>query len=291
MAVPNEQCGSFLSVELEMTRWLPSTLGPARPAECFLRMKDRRLISRGPTNEELGDLLVPYVVAESLNDYALLTGHGIEPLEEAASPTALVRFLSTVGRQFENAQVRDAWLLSRSRWRLLRGAIQESYRTLNHAGNTLAFPDDIRLAAKLDEHWASVNGRCSMRNRVRRQSAHSEADWRFLTQIAPIPTLFESLGITRLIPGQTLDEEVSGADTAIEAPVLKAALVNDLGPYLLAIVIAKAEEQGHAELVRRRFHERFEVRVAADIELTFTLRSDPAKPNRSGAHDFIFNET
>jgi hypothetical protein len=270
----NEQCGSFLSMELEMTRWLPSTLGPARPVECFLRMKDRRLISRGPTNEELGDLLVPYVVAESLNDYALLTGHGIEPLEEAASPTALVRFLYTVGRQFENAQVRDAWLLSRSRWRLLRGAIQESYRTLNHASNTLAFPDDIRLASKLDEHLG-------FRERpLFYTEPGSPAERAFRSRLAfldadrPYPTLFESLGITRLIPGQTLDEEVSGADTAVEAPVLKASLVSDLGPYLLAIVIAKAEEQGHAELVRRRLLERFEVRVAADIELTFTLRSD-----------------
>ncbi len=271
----NEQCGSFLSMELQTIRWLPSTLGPARPAECFLRMKDRRLISRGPANEELGDLLIPYVVAESLTDYVLLTGYGIEPLEDGASPTALVRFLSTIGRQFQNPEVRDAWLTSRSRWRLLRGAIQEAYRALNHPGQTLAFPEDIRLAARLSEQL-------EFRERplfYAEPGSPAERAFRgtlaFLDADRPYPALFESLGVTRLIPGHTLDEEVKGGDTSIEAPTLKAALVNDLGPYLLAIVIAKAEEQGHADMVRRRLQDRLQVRVAPNIELTFTLRSDP----------------
>ena len=41
---------------------------------------------------------------------------------------------------------------------------------------------------------------------------------------------------------------------------------------MLAIVIAKAEERGHAELVRRRLQDRFEVRVVPQLEVIFRLR-------------------
>ena len=74
--------------------------------------------------------------------------------------------------------------------------------------------------------------------------------------------------------GESLDETLSSAVNASEAPFLKTGLIKDLGPYLLAVVIAKAEERGHADLVRRRLHERFDVRIALDIEVTFTLHAD-----------------
>jgi hypothetical protein len=270
----NEPCGSFVSLQLQQLRWLPSTLGPAKSGECFLRLKDRRLISRGTSSDELGDLLIPYVVADSLSDYVLLAGFGIEPLEEGASVTALVRFLNMVGQQFQDESVRGAWIQSRSRWRLLRGAIQDSYRTLNQASSTsISFPDDLRLAANVD-------GKLEFRPRPLFYAEPGSpverafrSNFAFLDADRPYPGLFETLGITRLVTGQTVDEEVSGAGNAIEAPFLRAAIVKDLGPYLLAIVIAKAEEQGHADLVRRRLHERFEVHVATEIDVRFTLRS------------------
>jgi hypothetical protein len=269
-----EPYGSFVSQQLKLLRWLPTTLGPAKPSECFLRLKDRRLISRGTGSDELGDLLIPYVVADTLSDYVLLAGLGIEPLEEGATVTALVRFLTLLGRQFQDEFVRSAWIQSRSRWRFLRGAIQESYRTLNQASTAISFPDDLHLAA-------NANGKLEFRppplfyaepgSPIERAFRSS---FSFLDADRPYPGLFEMLGITRLIIGQTVDEEVSGAGNAVEAPSLQTAIVKDLGPYLLAVVIAKAEEQGHAELVRRRLRERFEVRVATEIDVTFSLRSD-----------------
>jgi hypothetical protein len=271
----NEQCGSFVSTALQRTRWLPSTLGPARPAECFLRIKDRRLISRGPSNEELGDLLIPYVVADSLEDYVRLKDHGLDALEEGAAAAALVRFLAIVGKQLQDSEVRAAWLLSRSRWRLLRGAIQESYRALNSSDRIPAFPADVFLATRFNDQLGFRQGPLYYAEPGSPAERAFRTRLPFLDADRPYPALFETLRVTRLIPGQTLDEEVGGADTAIDALVLKAELVNDLGPYLLAIVIAKAEEQGHADLVRRRLHERFEVRVAPEVELRFRLRSDP----------------
>ncbi|MBZ5659866.1 MAG: DUF3883 domain-containing protein [Acidobacteriia bacterium] len=271
----NAPCGSFFRLQLQELRWLPSTLGPANAVECFVRQRDRRFISRGTASEELGDLLIPYVVADNLNDYVLLTRLGVEPLEDGASASTLVRFLTIVGRQFQLEGIRDAWLQSRSRWRLLRGAIQESYRTLNQYSTTISLPIDLCLAANLD-------GQLAFRKRplfyAEPGSAAERAfrsSFAFLDTDRPYPGLFEKLGIARLIPGQTLDEEVSGAANAAEAPFLYATIVKELGPYLLAIVIAKTEEQGYADLVRRRLRDRFGVRLASELEVTFTLRSSP----------------
>ena len=225
----NHVCESFVGRQLRELRWLPTSLGPATLTECFLRLKERRFISRGTATEELGDRLVPYVVANDLNDYIRLRNLGVEALEEGASTTALVRFLTLVGHQFDDSAVREAWLDTRSRWRLLRGAIQEAYRAMNLGDEAVVFPEDIRLAAIVD-------GKVQFRTRPLFHAEPGSAPERafrgelaFLDADRPYQRLFEWLGITRLVSGQTLDETIRGEANAVDAPSLRAALVKSLG--------------------------------------------------------------
>ena len=264
---------SFLKAQIDELPWGPSSLGPVSPSTGFLRLVNRRFVSHGAGGEELGDQLVPYVVAARLDDYDRLVRLGFESLEEgSASPQTLVRFL-----QFTGERLSEDWgkelLGTRSRWRLVRGAIQECYRILNQAEPIPGFPFELKLAAK-------VGGRISF---VRRPLFFAEVGSpleRAFADTIPLfdadrvyQSLFKDLDIHRLIVGQTVSEEFCGDARSAPSSALRDSIVNELGPYLLAVVIAKSEDRGHRDLVLRRLRERFEVYVADRLTIKFTLHA------------------
>ena len=265
----------FLKSQMARLRWGPSSLGPISPSEGFVRSANRRFVSRGTSEDELGDLLVPYVVAEHIELYQRLIRLGFEPLEEGAtSPHALARFLRIVGERLAEPWAREAILSVRSRWRLVRGAIQECYRTLNQETALPDFPDEMRFGGRFA---GQVEFRPLPLFHVEPGSSLERAfgdALPFFDADRAYQTLFDKLGVTRLLPRESVDEELSGAERAAPSSALRDALVNDVAPHLLSIVIAKSEEKGHRELVLRRLRERFDVYCVDRLTIRYRLRLD-----------------
>lgn len=265
----------FLKMQIGRLRWAPSSFGPVSPSEGFLRFANRRFVSRGFSQDELGDLLVPYVVAETLEDYERLLRLGFEALEEAgASPNTLVRFLRISGERLAESWARESLLGVRSRWRLVRGAIQECYRALNQADANAPFPTGMRLGAKF-------SSRVEFRACPLYYAEPGSALERAFSETLPLidadrvyQLLFEKLGIKRLIAGQSVSEEFCGDARSVTSSTLRESIVSELGPYLLAVVIAKCEDKGHRELVLRRLRERFDVQVTDRLTINYTLHAD-----------------
>lgn len=126
--------GSYFGSQLDALNWLPSTRGPVSRTDCFLRRSTTRLISATTDREELGDLLLPYVVVDNIHELSKLKQLGIQDLEDvnSASPQALIRALKILGETLSTDWGREEIIAVRKRWRLVRGAIQEIYRALNH---------------------------------------------------------------------------------------------------------------------------------------------------------------
>lgn len=268
-----EPCGGYVKLQLSHCRWIPTTLGPSSSQDSFLRMSTRRLVSRAPNNDEIGDTLVPYLVAEGLDDYVRLTKLGIAPLEDTSSaqPATLVRFLEKAGERLQEAWARDAILNVRSRWRLVRGAIQEAYRALNQPGVTVEFSATMKLAAR-------VSGAIEFRRGPLYYAEPGSAIERaFCDVLALIDAdrayqgLFERLGVVRLQSGQTVEEEFCGESRATPSSTLRAAIVDGLGPYLLAVIITKSEDRAHRDLVLRRLRERFDVQTADRVTVKYKV--------------------
>ena len=259
-------------MQLDRLHWAPSSLGPVSPSGGFLRFSNRRLVSRGAGEDELGDQLVPYVVTETLDDYGRLGRLGFEILEDAqADPRTVVRFLGMVGERLSEAAARESVVGVRSRWRLARGAIQDCYRALNQAETVPNVPANLRFAAQTA---AGVE----FRTRPLYYSEKGSALARAFSDVLPMfdadraqKALFEELGIRRLTVGESVAEEFSGEARRAPSSSLRQSIVNDIGPYLLSVVIAKSEEKGHRELVLRRLKERFDVQVADRLTVKFTL--------------------
>jgi hypothetical protein len=59
-----------------------------------------RLVGSTPDGQELGDRLLPYVVAETVDDYSQFAALGVVPLDDpgSASVDTLLRFLAAVGK-------------------------------------------------------------------------------------------------------------------------------------------------------------------------------------------------
>lgn len=274
--VATEPCGSYAKTQLEQIPWVPSTLGPSTLAQSFLRLSTRRLISRA-ANDEIGDLLLHYVVAPDLDTFVRLSQLGVEPLEDAGSvtPLAMARFLAAIGARLTDPETREAILSVRSRWRAVRGAIQEIYRTLNQLDQQVDLDDGIRFAAR-------VSGQVDFLPRplffaepgsaIERSFSDAVA---FFDADRPYHSLFESLGIIRLASGTTVEEEFCDESRAAPSQQLQDAIVNQISPYLLAVIVARSEDKGHRELVLRRLRERFDVQVSDRLLVTFTLHGDP----------------
>ena len=270
--------GSYLRMQLGHYRWLPSSQGPMSSQECFLRRSSRRLISSGRSDEELGDKLLPYVVVESVDDLARLKHLGVDELDDAASASAstLVRALALLGKQLSTDWGRREILEVRGRWRLVRGAIQEVYRSLNQSSEDFDCPSDIRFATR------SVKGVEFHPSPLYYAEPGSQVERAFLDALPmfdadrPYPRLFERIGVTRLIPGETVDETFLGEDDSILAHGLRNDITDKLAPYLLAPIIAKSDKSDQSEVIVRRLQERFEVRTANHLIISYSFRGEAA---------------
>ncbi len=270
--------GSCVRRQLGLHRWLPSSQGPANSSECFLRFTTRRLISSGRTDEDLGDILLPYVIVESIDDLAHLQGLGVEVLDDApsASSSALVRALALLGERLSTEWGRKEIVELRSRWRLVRGAIQEIYRSLNQSQSTFNLPPSIKFATR---SVGNIEFRSSPLYYAEPGSAIERAFLGMLPLLdvdRPQLRLFEQIGVIRLVPGQTVNENFLAERTSVPSVRLCDQIVNDLGPFLLAPIIARSEKSKQGESILRRLRERFEVKVARNLTVSFSLMGSPS---------------
>jgi hypothetical protein len=269
---------SYFRHQLELYGWLPSTSGPATISDCFFRYHDHRLISAGNTGEELGDILLPYVVAPGIDDVAKLQDLGIPALEGAASasPDTLLRALLILGKRLSTEWGREVVLKDHSRWRLVRGAIQEIYRRLNQVGGDVEWHDEIRLSCR-----AAVQGVEFQQGSIFYAEPGSAIEQAFkgvlhlIDADRPYPGFFELAGITRLTPGETVGETFVDKADFLPEQGLRECISEQLSPYLLAPIIARSEKGNQAELVLRRLRERFTLFSGDKPSVSFFLIQDP----------------
>jgi len=284
---------SYIKSQLENELWLPTSLGPAGSGDCFSRLITRRLISTGRSEEELGDLLLPYIIANNIIDLGKLEKLGIQRLEdvESSSPQALVRALVILGDNLQTDWSKREILEVRSRWRLVRGAIQEIYRRLNQ----ISFdpPDDLSLAIR-------SSGKVEFRKTPIYYAEPGSAVERAFSNVLPLfdadrtyAELFRLLNIIPLVPGLTVVENFKAADRAIPADSLCSEIVDGLAPYLLAPILAKSDKAktNRSDLILRRLRERFEVRTVESLSVSFTLISDPSIEQGVDYQNFYIQRT
>ena len=265
---------SLAATQLDRYRWVPTTFGPWVRSGAFLRLTGHRLVGLEPDGTELGDRLLPYAVAETVEDYALLEALGVPPLSDAssASPNALVGFLVALGRALASDSAAEGVLSHRSRWRLIRGAIQEVYRALNRQPrNDLRVPDELHLAVR-SESGASFQ--CAPWFFAEPGSVLEKAFAGNLSLIDAdrwYSVVFGEFGVTRLVPGETVQQRLVESEGAEDADQLRREIVTLLGPHLLSVVVGRADRADQAELAARRLRERFSVRTARSLRLMLAL--------------------
>ncbi|MCK4625185.1 MAG: DUF3883 domain-containing protein [Phycisphaerae bacterium] len=273
----SEPVASYLSLQMDRYSWVATSCGPRSRRESFVRLASRRLISRGSTDEELGDHLIPYVVAATLEDCVTFQGMGVEPLDDAgsATPDALIRALQILGAHLSEDSGKSEVLKVRGRWRRVRGAIQEIYRVLNHTDGLPGIPSDIRLAARAE-------GEMTFLPRPLYYAEPGSPIERAFQDVLPLfdadrpyQSLFSALGVIRLTPRQNIEETFCANDRAVPSSRLLDEILNKLAPHLLAGVIAKSEEQDHRNRVLRRLRDRFDVKVADRLTVSFKLTKEP----------------
>lgn len=284
---------SYIYDQLQNIQWLPSTHGPANSYESFTRLVTRRLISTGRSDEEIGDALLPYVIANSFKDQALLENLGVEPLDdvESASASALTRALYLLGEKLSSDWGRKEILEVRTRWRLVRGAIQEIYRKLNRIdfhlvpGTKFAIRQGENIELGLPLIYYAEPG-SPVEQAFQGVLPLFDADRTYAE-------LFKNIGIIQLIPGDTVEETFLAADKSIPAENLKDLIVNKLSPYLLAPILAKSEDvvTKHNDLILRRLKDRFEVRVSHNLLVSFTLVKDSDIKRRVEYQHFYLQRT
>ncbi len=274
--------GHTISIETQMSRQLtklpcfPSSLGPVNRQTVFARRSSLKLIRSRAASDELGDLLLPYVVSDNFADLEKLRRLGVEFLDDAnsATPEGLARALRFLGLRLSSEKGEKDFVCQPARWRLIRGAIQEIYRALNKAetipelsGVKLAVrtPDGIRL--KEPPFYYADPGSAIERGFLRHLN--------LIDVDRPFAKLFDSLNVIRLNPGETVDEELLDLSKAHESNELKHDIVEKLGPYLLALILVEAN-RAEVERVVRRLKERFQVFILPRLEVHLSLRSSPS---------------
>jgi hypothetical protein len=261
--------------QLQLVKCLPSTWGPASIDMCYLRHTTRRLVSLGRSEVDLGDMLLPYVVTDNVNDYAKLQQLGVELLEDAAyaKPQVLFRALTELGEVLNSDWGRSEILSVKSRWRLVRGAIQQIYTSLNRSDSNATVPENMKVAV-------TSGGQVRFEVfPVYYADPGSPIEQAFQSVLPLIDAdrsyrgLFEKLHVLRLVSGETVAEELLGSDTATDLPDLRKEIIDEFAPYALAVLRAKSDVPKHEELVLRRLRERFRVQRMDGIDVSFTLLS------------------
>jgi len=218
------------------------------------------------------------VAVDNRDDLTRLERLGVEVLDDAASASssALVCALALLGERLSTEWGQEEILEVRSRWRLVRGAIQEIYRSLNQPETEVDCPPGIKFATR----WA---GRVEFRQSpLYYAEPGSPIEQAFTGTLAlldadrPYPSLFEQMRVTRLSRDQTVREELLADETSVPAARLRDEIVNALAPFLLAPVIARSENPKQSDLILRRLSERFEVKAAHPLTVSFSLIWDPS---------------
>jgi hypothetical protein len=226
----------------------------------------------------LGDDLIPYVVVDSIDEKAGLQRLGVDVLEDAdsASPQALVRALEILGRRLSTPWGEEEILSQSGRWRLVRGAIQQVYQSLNRSEEQIRYPEDIRLAAR------SKDSPGFRRLPLYYAEPGSAVEQAFFDKLPLIdtdrsyPHLFDQFDIVSLVSGDTVNEDFVGDATAVRADRLCSEITERLSPYLLAAVIAKGDST-KSDTVIRRLEDRFEVRATKGLRVSYSLAGDASK--------------
>jgi hypothetical protein len=263
--------------QLHQIPWVPSTRGPIAGMHAFARLATRRLISTGVMTEELGDKLLPYVVAEDQQTLAKLADLGIGILEDppSATPATLVRGLSTLAEALDSDWGREHIVGQRALWRLVRGAIQDIYRALNQPGTTSAEPK-IRLAVKTAEGIRFQNEPLYF------AEPGSEIERAFSGMLPLIDvdraysSLFHAWGVIRLSAEETVNEILLGSEEAKLLESFKTEIIEELAPHLLALVASRSDRSRDAERVVPRLKHRLQVFAMPKLILSLELRSDPS---------------
>ena len=167
--------------------------------------------------------------------------------------------------------MRNEILEDHSKWRLVRGAIQDIYRKLNQYEFTK--PDSLYLGTKLKKklnfieppiYYADPGS--PIERAFKKSKPILDADRIY-------SVLFEALNIISLDVGETVIEKFQASDQSLPANNLQNEIVDGLAPFLLAPIIAKSEtaKADRSELIIRRLRERVKVRTASNLTVTFTL--------------------
>jgi hypothetical protein len=268
--------GSYLRRQLETYAWLPSSQGPVTGSGCFSRLHNRRLISKGRLDFELGDFLLPYVVAESLDTCSRLEHFEIKMLDDAesASPETLWRAVALIGERLSMDWGIENILQVPSRWRLVRGAIQEIYHALNRAG--FQTTSKVRLAARIDGKISFIQPPLYYAEPGSSLEQAFKGVLPLLDADRPYPQLFAAAGVTELIPGKTVHEQFLSEQTSSSNLHLYRDIKELLAPLFLAAVIVRSERPRNVDLVLRRLEERFTVKTCSSLSVSFSLADKPA---------------
>lgn len=255
--------------------WLPSSHGPAPLGAAFARLATRRLIGSGVTGEELGDALLPYVIADDPFDLERLRHLGVNILEDApsANPETLVSALRLLGEALSSSPMREYVLTQPGRRRLVRGAIQEIYRALNQAAE-IPILTGVKLAVRTTAGTDFSSGPFYF------AESGSPVEHAFIDRLPLVDVdrayqrVFDAAGVTRLIIGRTVHENFLCADRAIPIEAMEREIVDGIGPYLLAVLLVRADPE-QARLVVRRLTGRFKVFGVPSIKISLSCHFDP----------------
>ena len=271
--------GEYINRQLRRFRWLPASHGPAAIDECFFRRPGYSLISSGRQGDDFGDGILPYVIAENSYLVAQLEQLGVEELGSAAAAKSrtLVRALHMIGERLSLEGAQAEVLSDRRRWRLVRGAIQEIYRILNQRSDALTWPDSLKLAVRRSE------GPAFRPRPVFFADPGSPVEQAFMPHLPlidadrPYRDLFKSLEVVRLTAGESVIEQFLGDEEAKAAQALQREIRERLAPYLLSVILAKSDRPEERDVILRRLSDRFEVRAAAKLKVSYALKETPAE--------------
>jgi len=267
-----ENCG-YVDLQLDTYAWLPASSGPASRTSCFARMEQQRLIRRGNEKSEIGDQILPYVVATSHDSLARYERLGVDSLNQAraAKPAALIRALTMIGERLSREPGTSEIFKVDSRWRLVRGAIQEIYRGLNTIDEPLGFPDRLLLAAR-------NNGQIEFLPRpLHFASPGSPVERAFEDKIPMLDAdrvlnkLLDALSIAQLRVGENVKEEFLDAERAAPNSKLRSQILEQLCPYLLATLVARSNDDALRGRIEKRLEQRFQVQTVDRLRVQFTF--------------------
>jgi hypothetical protein len=183
------------------------------------------------------------VVADTYEQLSKYERLGIEVLQDpdSGSPECLLRALGSLSGVLDTEWAETEILAVKSRWRFVRGAIQQIYRALNR---TLAEDriDGPKLAAK-------VSGKIGFYSAPLYYATPGSLIDRAFQGVLPMidadrvyERFVESVGVTQLAPGPALTESLHTIEVR-EAADLQGEICDKLAPFLIAPIIATGRRQ------------------------------------------------